>query len=107
MSEDILVVGDTGPIIRGNIRKAADATQLEDLTGCLGVRFQMRRLSDRRLMVDEPAEIVTAESGSVRYVLGADDTRIPGDFGIEWQVTYPDGKKQTTATLHEVTIRRR
>lgn len=103
---DILVVGDTGPVITGSIHKAGDTTQREDLTSCT-VRFQMRRLMDRRLMVDQPAEIVTAISGEVRYLLGANDTAIPGDYGIEWQVTYPDGKRQTTATLHEVTIRRR
>jgi len=50
---------------------------------------------------------VTAASGEVRYVMGPNDTAVPGSYGIEWQVIYPDGKKQTTATLHEVTIRRR
>ena len=103
---DILVVGDTGPIITGTIHESGDTAALEDLTGCT-VRFQMRRLNDRRLMVDEVAEIVTAASGEVRYVMGPNDTAVPGSYGIEWQVIYPDGKKQTTATLHEVTIRRR
>jgi Rib/alpha/Esp surface antigen-like repeat protein len=103
---DILVVGDTGPVITGTIHAAGDTADLEDLTNC-SVRFQMRRLTDRRLMVDEPADIVTAISGDVRYVMGPNDTAVPGDYGVQWQVTYPDGKKQTTATMHEVTIRRR
>lgn len=106
MTTEVLVVGDTGPIITGTIHRSGDTTAYENLTDC-SVKFQMRRLSDRRLMVDEPAEIVTAISGSVRYILGSYDTAVPGDYGIEWQVTYPDGKRQTTATLHEVTIRRR
>lgn len=103
---DVLVVGDTAPIITGQIYKPQEGNQPLDLTST-SVQFQMRRTSDRRLMVDQPAEIVTAESGEVRYVLGPNDTAIPGDYGIEWQVTFPDGKKQTTATLHDITIRRR
>jgi Rib/alpha/Esp surface antigen-like repeat protein len=104
---DVLVVGDTGPIITGYIYSAGDKTRRADLSGDTSVKFQMRRLADRRLMVDADADIVTAISGEVSYTLGATDTAVPGDYGIEWQVTYPDGKKQTTATLHEVTIRRR
>lgn len=103
---DVLVVGDTAPIITGTLYLNDDITQPQDLTDCT-VRFQMRRTQDRRLTVDQLAEVVTAESGTVRYVLGPNDTAIPGDYGIEWQVTYPDGKRQTTATLHNVEIRRR
>ncbi len=103
---NVLVVGDTAPIIRGTILKKGTTTP-EDLTDCLEVRFQMRRLADRRLTVDEEAEILVAESGTVRYVMGPNDTAIPGDYGVQWQITFPDGKKQTTATLIPVTVRRR
>jgi len=103
---DVLVVGDTGPIITGVIHKADDISDLEDLTAA-EVRFQMRRASDRRLMIDRVAAIDVAASGEVHYSLQANDTAIPGEYVIEWQVTYPSGRKQTTATLHELTIRRR
>ncbi len=103
---DYLVTGDTRPVITGTIHARDDESDLEDLTGCT-VNFQMRRLRDRRLMVDAEADIVTAVSGSVTYTLDVNDTAIPGDYGIEWQVTYPDGRKQTTADLREITIRRR
>lgn len=102
---DVLVAGDTAPVIEGTIFQKGTTTR-QNLSGCT-VRFQMRRVNDRRLTVDEVADIVTAASGEVRYVLGANDTAIPGDYGIQWQVVYPDGKKQTTATLIPVTIRRR
>jgi hypothetical protein len=102
---DVLVVGDTGPLITGVIY-SGDDEEPEDLTGA-SVRFQMRRASDRRLMIDKEAEIDLAASGEVHYTLGTNDTAIPGDYVLEWQVTYPDGRKQTTATLHELTIRRR
>lgn len=103
---DILVVGDTGPIITGIIHKKDDPSQREDLTSAT-VRFQMRRAMDRRLMIDRVAEIDAATSGEVHYSLQANDTAIPGEYVLEWQVTYPSGRKQTTATLHELTIRRR
>jgi hypothetical protein len=103
---DVLVVGDTGPIISAVIHKADDPSDVEDLTGST-VHFQMRRASDRRLMVDRAAAIDVAPSGEVHYSLQANDTAIPGEYVLEWQVTYPSGRKQTTATLHELTIRRR
>lgn len=103
---DVLVVGDTGPIITGVIHKSDNTDDREDLTGA-SVHFQMRRASDRRLMVDRAAAIDTAASGEVHYSLEANDTAIPGEYVLEWQVTYPSGRKQTTATLHELTIRRR
>ncbi len=102
---DTLVVGDTGPTITGVISNS-ETLEPEDLTGA-SVKFQMRRAADRRLMIDKEAAIDTAASGEVHYSLGPNDTAIPGDYVLEWQVTYPDGRKQTTATLHELTIRRR
>lgn len=103
---DTLVVGDHGQLITGVIYQDDDTSAVDDLTAA-GVKFQMRRASDRRLMVDRDADIDTAASGEVSYALQANDTAIPGDYVIEWQVTYPSGRKQTTANLHEVTIRRR
>jgi hypothetical protein len=103
---DTLVVGDRGQIIRGTIYKRDDPKDVDDLTGA-SVRFQMRRSTDKRLMIDRAATIDVAASGEVSYALGMNDTAIPGDYVLEWQVTYPSGRKQTTATLREVTIRRR
>jgi hypothetical protein len=103
---DVLVVGDTGPIITGVIHKAGNADLHENLTDC-SVNFQMRRVSDRALIVDREADIDVAISGQVHYALESNDTAIPGEYVLEWQVTYPSGRKQTTATLHEITIRRR
>ena len=103
---DVLVAGDTGPAITGTIHKRGDTTDVEDLSGA-SVKFQMRRARDRKLMVDADADIVTAASGTVSYTLEANDTAIAGDYQYQWQVTYPDGKKQTTYDPKELTIRRR
>lgn len=103
---DVLVTGDTAPTISASLFENDDPDALLDLTDCT-VYFQMRRATDRRLMINREAEIVTAASGEVAYELAATDLAIPGDYVLEWQVVYPDGKKQTTATLHEVEVRRR
>lgn len=102
---DILVVGDHGQSVSGVIYSESDSSR-EDLNGA-EVRFQMRRTSDRRLLVNRIADIDTAASGEVSTTLTANDMAVPGSYVIEWQVTYPSGRQQTTANLHEVTIRRR
>ena len=103
---EVLVQGDTSPLITGTIHKQGDVTDLEDLTGAT-VNFQMRRVRDRRLMVDAAADILSPVSGSVSYTLEENDTAIPGDYVYQWQVTYVDGKKQTTVEAKELTIRSR
>ena len=67
----------------------------------------MRRSSDRRLMINREAVIDVPASGQVHYALQTNDTAIAGDYVAEWQVTYPSGRIQTTATLHPITVRRR
>ena len=103
---DVLVAGDTGPVITGTIHKKGSLADREDLTGST-VTFQMRRARDRKLMVDSAATIITPASGTVSYTLEENDTAIPGDYLYEWQVTFVDGKKQTTFEAKELTIRRR
>lgn len=103
---DVLVSGDTGPAITGTIHKRGDTSDVENLTGAT-VTFQMRRARDRKLMVDADATIVEPASGTVSYTLEGNDTAIVGDYIYQWQVTYADGKKQTTFEAKELTIRRR
>lgn len=104
---DILTSGDTGPLISGVLHDKDDTTRLVDLSGEATVKFQMRRARDKRLMVDGDAEITSPHSGGVSYTLEANDTAIPGDYVYQWQVTFPDGKKQTTYEPKPLTIRRR
>jgi hypothetical protein len=103
---DILVAGDTGPAITGTIHKRGDTSDIEILTGAT-VKFQMRRARDRKLMVDTAATVIDAASGTVSYALDVNDTAIAGDYVYQWEVTYTDGKIQTTFETKELTIRRR
>lgn len=103
---DILVQGDTGPLISGYIHEKDDANSRTDLTGAT-VKFQMRRVRDQEMMVDNDATVDVAASGTVYYDLEPNDTAYPGDYQYQWQVTFPDGKKQTTYEAKELTIRKR
>lgn len=106
MANDILVSGDTGPAITGYIHERGSPNIRQNLTNAT-VKFQMRRERDRELMIDGAAVIVDPASGVVSYTLEPNDTAIPGEYVYQWQVTFPDGKKQTTYAVQGLTIRRR
>lgn len=99
------VQGDTAPDLLATIHNAADASEVIDLTDAT-VRFQMRRPDDRRFTVNAEAEILDEDAGTVRYQWGPNDLNIPGDYLVQWEVTYPDARIQTTAAANTITVRR-
>jgi hypothetical protein len=103
---DILVQGDTGPLITGVIHKKDIPAQVTNLAGAT-VKFQMRNARHIDLHVDAAADIITEASGTVSYSLEANDTAIPGDYVYQWQVLFPDSTTQTTYEAKELTIRPR
>lgn len=106
---DVLVQGDTGPLISGVIHEKDDPDSPIDLSNA-SVKFQMRRVRDQNLMVNALATLsgsVNPASGEVSYMLEPNDTAIPGDYQYQWQVTFPDGRKQTTYEPKLLTIRKR
>jgi hypothetical protein len=54
------------------------------------VRFHMKNMSNNVLTVDQPATIVNAANGIVRYAWQAADTQTPGMYNCEFEVTYSD-----------------
>lgn len=56
--------------------------------------------------VNAAAVLVDAASGIVRYDWAATDTNTPGSYLGEWQVTWPDGRKQTfpTESYHVISV---
>lgn len=64
-----------------------------DLTGAT-VRFHMA-LQGVTAKVDALATVVDALTGSVKYAWATADTDTAGDFMGEWEVTFPDGRKQS------------
>jgi len=99
------VQGDTAPDLQATLHDADDSTDVLDLTGAT-VRFQMRRPDDRRFTVNAEAEILDEDAGTVRYRWGANDLNVPGDYLVQWEVTYADARIQTTATANTITVRR-
>ena len=99
------VQGDTAPDITAVIHEEDDPTVLVDLSGS-SVRFQMRRADDKRYQVNSLATVVNGPAGSVSYSWGANDLAVPGAFLVQWEVTYPGGRIQTTSPEVQVTVRR-
>jgi hypothetical protein len=100
----IFVSGDTAPDITATITHETTGLPV-DLTDA-SVRFQMRRRDDRRFTVNQAATLVDAPNGLVRYSWATNDLSVPGDYDIQWEVTYPGGRIQTTAAIESITIRR-
>ncbi len=106
MANPILVTGDTRPIIRANLyERDSSPTQYVDLSSAT-VRFQMRKADDRFYTVNASAVVTSTVSGGVEYHLATNDLQVPGDYLIQWEVTFPDGKVQTTSVANPVTVRR-
>ena len=99
------VQGDTAPDITAILHEEDDATAVLDLTGA-SVRFQMRKSDDRRYRVNAAATVTDAVNGRVSYSWGANDLAQSGTFIVQWEVTYPGGRVQTTVGEVEVTVRR-
>jgi hypothetical protein len=106
MSDGTFVQGDTAPDITVTLYKADGTTPL-DLEGALGVKFQMRKADDRRFTVDAAADIDDdPTTGKVSYRWAVGDLAVPGDYQVQWEVTYGDGRIQTTAVPNEISVRR-
>ena len=102
------VTGDTKPDIAARL-PYLDADGVEtgsyaDLTGA-SVRFQMRRPDDKRFTVNQPATIDDAANGLVSYVWAANDLSVPGEYQVQWEVTWVDSSKQTSR-ISTITVRR-
>lgn len=99
------VQGDTAPDINAIIHEEDDPTAVVDLTDAV-VRFQMRRLDDRRYQVNSVATVTDALAGTVAYSWGANDLSVSGTFYVQWEVTYPGGRVQTTSPEVAISVRR-
>ena len=104
MSEGTWVQGDTSPDITAVIH-TGDPDDPTDLTGST-VRFQMRKPDDKRFTVNAAADVLDPDEGSVSYSWGPNDLAQPGEYEVQWEVTYPDAKIETTTPPNEITVRR-
>ena len=84
--------GDTAPAI---------AEQLFDGTGTAvnlagaSVKFMMQGPGDAAVKVNATATITDDATGKVSYTPSSTDTNTPGDYLVEWQVTFSGGAIET------------
>lgn len=105
--EATFVQGNTAPDITAVLHEQGDVESVIDLTGA-SIKFQMRKPDDQLFTVDADAEIVGNEvDGSVSYEWAATDLSVPGEYDVQWEITFPDGKVQTTAVPNRILVRRK
>lgn len=101
------VQGNTGPDITAILHAEGDVEEPVDLTSAT-VRFQMRKNDDQIFTVDQPADVIGSPlDGFVSYSWATTDLSVPGPYDVQWQVTFPDGKIQTTAVANKIMVRRK
>jgi len=105
MTEATFVQGDTSPFITSTLVLLGTTTPLPGLSTA-AVRFQMRKENDKRFTVNQPADIVDASLGQVRYSWATNDLAVPGDYLVQWEVTFAGGRIQTQAEPNVITVRR-
>jgi 5-hydroxyisourate hydrolase-like protein (transthyretin family) len=103
---EIVVQGDTAPTLEAVIHDADNAEAPLDLTNATSVAIQMRKPDDRRYTVNAQVDIITAVDGRVSYTWGPNDLAVPGEYQIQFEVTFNDGKIQTTRTPITIEVRR-
>lgn len=77
--------GDTGIEFTATLKRGGDAVDLTSAT----IKFLLRNRATAAAF-SAAATIVSAESGTVRYVPGAGFPTTPGTYSQEWEVTFPD-----------------
>jgi len=101
-----LTQGDTAPDIQYKLHEAGNPNAPLDLTGAT-VAFQMRKPDDRRYTVNAQATVdADPTTGLVTYEWGPNDLAVPGEYQGQFEVTYQDGKIQTTKTPFTIEVRR-
>lgn len=83
---------DTSPSMLAELKDGSNAAI--DLTGAT-VRFHMRRIGSDTIVTDQPALIITASSGLVRYNWSASDTENIGSYQAEFEVTFVNSSIET------------
>jgi len=102
VATDTWVQGDTEPAITSTLNRAGAA---ESLVGA-SVKFQMRKSDDKQYTVNAAATIVDETDGRVKYVWGSSDLNVPGEYLVQWEVTFLSGRVETTDPPNTITVRR-
>lgn len=102
MSDATFVQGDTEPAITAVLQRGDTPESLAGAT----VRFQMRKGDDKQYTVNAAAQVIDPAAGAVKYLWGASDLNVPGDYSVQWEVTFQSGRIETTDPPNTITVRR-
>lgn len=83
---------DTAPAIAEQLLDGLGAPV--NLAGA-SVKFMMWQPGDAAIKVNAAASITDAATGKVSYTPNAGNTDTPGDYAVEWQVTFGGGGIET------------
>lgn len=93
---------DQLPEIQATLTDAVGA--IVNLTGAT-VRFIMVNKADSTVAVDQPATIVNATAGTVKYTWVSGDTDTEGNFNGEFEVIFLDGRSETFPNSKNIAIK--
>ena len=99
------VQSDTAPTVLATLHDQDDPTIPLNLNGAT-VKFQMRGANDRFYRVNAACLVTNAATGQVSYTWADHDLDVPGDYVVQFEVTFSNGKIQTTASPIPVIVRR-
>src|SRR5688572_11222169 len=104
MAEFTIAQGDLLPEIKTTLKD--DTGTVVDLTGAT-VQFLMSLPGDiENPVIDDPATIILAAAGTVKYIWTGTDTATIGNYVARWRVTFADGREESfpNLTFNTVTI---
>lgn len=99
-----LTAGDTVPNLQAVLQDSqGDAIDLTDAS----VQFHLEDPRGGETVIDEPASVIDATNGLVRYRWHVDDTEVPGRYRAEFVVTYDTDDIETFPNdgFHDVVIK--
>lgn len=91
MADYSIKQGDTWPPLEAALKKQDG--QPIDLTEAVGVKIWMK--TGVTLVETDPCTIEDAASGRVSYIFSAEDTATLGEYQLEFDIDWGDGKKQS------------
>lgn len=91
--------GDTQPLDR-TLKRGGSAIDLTAAT----VEFHMTQREGSK-EVSGACSLLSAAAGQVRFTWGGTDTDTVGDYDVEWEVTYSNGKVETVPNFGYADLR--
>lgn len=104
MSEGTWVQGDTEPPITAVLERNGNPVGT-----VASLKFQMRKSDDKQYTVNAAASVEDDSDPNgiaVKYAWGASDLNVPGEYYVQWEVTYLSGRIETTDPPNTITVRR-